>query len=170
MIRRLIILLLIVGCVFGDTIRYNQGNNERTIENVKFTRAGNGKVFFKAFGQETSRDCMQVVEFTDADGNQIDYDCNAVIVEESLIELEKKIEDTISEDEVESIIQKIKRPVVGGVFIALGSVVIFGTLGQECDDCDNIAEWEAFSNDISSTQKIGFAFIAVGGFLVALGI
>ena len=81
MIRRLIILLLIVGCVFGDTITYNQGNNKRTIENVKFIRAGNGKVYFKAHGQETSRDCSKVVTFTDNDGNPIDYDCSVVIDE-----------------------------------------------------------------------------------------
>jgi len=170
MIRRLIILLLIVGCVFGDTIVYKSGSNNRTIKNVEYIKAGNGKVYFKAHGQETSRFCNRIIEFTDDEGNPIEYDCSAVIVEESLIELEKKIEDTMSEDEIEFIIQKTKKPVVGGVFITLGCVVIFGTLGQECDDCDNIAEWEAFSNDISSTQKIGFAFIAVGGILVALGI
>ena len=71
MIRRLIILLLIVGCVFGDTITYNQGNNKRTIENVEFTRAGNGKVFFKAHGQESSRNCNQIIEFSDINGNPI---------------------------------------------------------------------------------------------------
>ena len=129
MIPRLIILLLIVGCVFGDTIVYKSGSNTRTIENVEYIKAGNGKVYFKAHGGEVSRDCSKVVTFTDNDGNPIDYDCNAIIVEESLINLEKKIENTISEDDVESIIQKTKRPVVGGLFIAVGSVVIFGTLG-----------------------------------------
>ena len=93
MIRRLIILLLIVGCVFADTIVYKSGSKNRTIENVKFTRAGNGKVYFKAHGQETSRYCNRIIEFTDNVGNPIDYDCNVVIVEESLIELEKNIED-----------------------------------------------------------------------------
>jgi len=60
MIRRLIILLLIVGCVFGDTIIYKSGGNNRTIENVEYIKAGNGKVYFKAHGGEVSRDCMQI--------------------------------------------------------------------------------------------------------------
>ena len=108
MIRRLIILLLIVGCVFADTIVYKIGSKNRTIKNVEYIKAGNGKVYFKAHGGEVSRDCNKVVTFTDNDGNPIDYDCNAIIVEESLIDLEKKIEDTISEDDVELIIKKLK--------------------------------------------------------------
>ena len=102
-IRSLIILLLIAGCVFGDTITYNQGNNKRTIENVKFTRAGNGKVYFTAFGKETSRDCNRIIDFTDDSGSPIVYHCNAVIVEESLMELEKKIDDSLTKKDVESI-------------------------------------------------------------------
>jgi hypothetical protein len=61
--------------------------------------------------------------------------------------------------------------VLGGTLIGIGGVLVFTTLGKECgDDCDNIAEWEAFSNDISSTQKIGFGLISLGGIFVALGI
>ena len=103
MIRRLIVLLLIVGCVFADTIVYEIGGKNRTIKNVEYTKAGNGKVYFKAHGQEASRYCNRIIEFTDDEGNPIEYDCSAVIVEESLIELEKKIEDTMSEDEIEFI-------------------------------------------------------------------
>ena len=99
MIRRLIILLLIVGCVFGDTIIYKSGSKNRTIENVEYTKAGEGKVYFKAYGRETSRNCNQIIEFSDNSGNPIGYDCSAVMVEENLIELEKKIEDTIPIDD-----------------------------------------------------------------------
>ena len=63
MIRRLIILLLIVGCVFGDTIVYKSGSNNRTIENVEYIKAGNGKVYFKAHGQEASRYCNRIIKF-----------------------------------------------------------------------------------------------------------
>ena len=108
--KRLIILLLIVGCAFGDTIVYRSGSKNRTIENVEYTKAGNRKVYFKAHGGEVSRDCSKVVTFTDNDGNPIDYDCNAVIVEESLIELEKKIEGAISTSDVKSIIKETKKP------------------------------------------------------------
>ena len=182
MIRRLIILLLIVGCVFGDTITYNQGNNKRTIENVKFIRAGNGKVYFKAHGQETSRYCNRIIEFTDDDGHPIEYDCSAVLIEESLNELESKIESSITEKDVKTIISKNKKPIIGGIFITAGSLLILGTLGEECgDDCElngtsqsDIERWslkvKAFNDGILDRQKIGFGLIALGGILVALGI
>ena len=82
MIRRLIILLLIVGCVFADTIVYKSGRKNRTIENVEYIKAGNGKVYFKAHGGEVSRDCSKVVTFTDNVGNPIDYDCSVSIDKE----------------------------------------------------------------------------------------
>ena len=170
MIRRLIILLLIVGCVFGDTITYNQGNNKRTIENVKFTRAGNGKVYFTAFGRETSRYCNRILEFTDDDGNPIGYDCNAVIVEESLIELEKKIENTISAEDVKSIIKKTKKPIVGGILIAIGGGLLFSVSESECDDCDTIEKTNEFADEVKSSSQLGYLMITLGGILVALGI
>ena len=170
MLRRLIILLLIVGCVFGDTIVYKSGRNNRTIENVEFTKAGNGKVYFKAHGGEVSRDCSKVVTFTDNDGNLIDYDCNAIIVEESLIDLEKKIEDTISKDDVESIIQKTKKPIVGGILIAIGGGLLFSISGSECDDCNTIEKTNNFLDGVKSTSQAGYLLIALGGVLVAFGI
>jgi len=170
MIRRLIILLLIVGCVYGDTIIYKIGSKNRTIENVEYIKAGNGKVYFKAHGGEVSRDCSKVVTFTDNVGNPIDYDCSVVIIEESLIDLEKKIEDTISEDDVELIIKKTKKPVAGGLLIAIGSGILFTNLDKECETCDTLNEVEAFYDNIEEQQKIGYVFIGLGGILVALGI
>ena len=79
--KLLIIVLLIVSNLFGDTVTYQQGDKKRKIENVKFTRAGNGKVYFTAFGQETSRYCNRIIEFTDDDGNLIVYDCDIVFNE-----------------------------------------------------------------------------------------
>jgi len=81
MIRRLIILLLIFGCVFGDTIVFEQMGNTHTYDNVKFIKAGNKKVYFTIYGKESSRNCNQIIEFTDDDGNPIDYDCSVVIDE-----------------------------------------------------------------------------------------
>ena len=170
MIRRLIILLLIVGCVFGDTITYNQGNNKRTIENVKFTRAGNGKVYFKAHGRETSRYCNRIIEFTDDDGNPIEYDCSAVLIEESLNELESKIESSITEKDVKTIISKNKKPVAGGVLIAMGGGLLFSVSGSKCDDCDTIEKANEFADGVKSSSQLGYLMITIGGILVALGI
>ena len=170
MIRRLIILLLIVGCVFGDTIVYKSGSKNRTIENVEYIKAGNGKVYFKAHGGEVSRDCSKVVTFTDNDRNPIDYDCNTIIVEESLIELEKKIEDTMSAEDVKSIIKETKKPIVGGILIAIGGGLLFSISGSECDDCDTIEKTNIFLDGVKSTSQVGYLLIAIGGILVALGI
>ena len=161
MIRRLIILLLIVGCVFGDPITYNQGNNKRTIKNVKFTRAGNGKVYFKAHGRETSRYCNKIIKFTDDDGNPIEYNCNAVIVEESLIELEKKIEGAISTSDVKSIIKETKKPSFGGMMIAIGGAILI--YQNEKDDIDDLEEFK-------NTTTIAYALITIGGLVLTFGI
>ena len=170
MIRRLIILLLIVGCVFADTIVYKSGRKNRTRENVEFIKAGNGKVYFKAHGGEVSRDCNKIVTFTDNVGNPIDYDCSVVIIEESLIDLEKKIKDTISEDDVKSIIKKTKKPVAGGILIAIGGGLLFSVSGRECDDCDTIEKANEFADGVKSSSQLGYFMIALGGILVALGI
>ena len=181
MIRRLIILLLIVGCVFADTIVYKSGSKKQIIENVKFTKAGNGKVFFKAHGQETSRYCNRIIIFTDDEGNQIEYDCSAVLIEESLNELESKIESSITEKDVKTIISKNKKPIIGGILITAGSLLILGTLGKECgDDCEPNGTSQsaieksdnkkaAFTDGILDRQKTGFTLIAIGGVLVAFG-
>jgi len=76
-----LILILMVGSLFGDTIVYKIGDNNRSIKNVEFTRAENGKVYFIVFGQETSRDCNRIIEFNDDDGNPIDYDCTVILNE-----------------------------------------------------------------------------------------
>ena len=76
-----LLIILMVGNLYADTIVYKSGSNNRTIENVEYTKAGNGKVYFKAHGGEVSRDCSKVVTFTDNVGNPIDYDCSVVIDE-----------------------------------------------------------------------------------------
>ena len=161
--KLLIIALLIVGCMFGDTIVYKSGRNNRTIENVEFTKAGNGKVYFKAHGGEVSRDCSKVVTFTDNIGNPIVYDCNAVIVEESLKELKKKIDDTLTGKDVESIIQNTKRPLLGGIFIAIGGGILISQNEKDYEDIGDLDEFQ-------TTTTIAYALITIGGVLITFGI
>ena len=170
MIRRLIILLLIVGCVFGDTIVYKSGSKNRTIENVEYIKAGNGKVYFKAHGGEVSRDCSKVVTFTNNVGNPIDYDCSVSIdkeLEEPAL-TESSIPSTESEHSL-STLQK-DRVRIGGFFIAIGSLILMITVDSECDDCETITEINNYYDRISDTRKLGFGLIAFGGILNAFRI
>ena len=168
--KLLIILLLIVGCLYADTIVYKSGKKNRTIENVEYIKAGNGTVCFNAFGQETSRDCNRIIEFTDDEGNPIEYDCSAVLIEESLDELESKIESSITEKDVKTIVSKNKNPMVGGMLIAIGGGLLFSVSGRECDDCDTIEKTTKFIDGAKSLSQIGYLFIAAGGILLAFGI
>ena len=100
----------------------------------------------------------------------MDYDCSAVIVEESLIELEKKIEGTMSTADVESIIKKTKKPIAGGILIAIGAGLLFSASGSECNDCDTIEKANKFADGVKSSSQVGYLLITLGGILVALGI
>ena len=76
-----LIFILMVGSLFADRIVFEQKGDIHTYDNVEFIKAGNGKVYFKAYGKETSRYCNRIIEFTDDDGNPIDYDCSALLIE-----------------------------------------------------------------------------------------
>ena len=177
MIRRLIILLLIVGCVFGDTIVYKienknvdgtpytrkveeEGNFEGIIDGLAYVRKSDGTL--KAFN------CADVVTVFTEDRVPIQFDCAFnTFAPRTLNELDiKKIQ---------------KYPIVGGALIGIGGALVFTTLGKECDDCElsgtsqsAMEKWaennKDFQDGILDTQKIGFGLISLGGILVALGI
>ena len=67
-----------IGSLFGDTIVFEQWGKTHTYDNVEFIKAENGKVYFKIYGDESSRYCNKVLEFNDIDGNPIEYDCSIV--------------------------------------------------------------------------------------------
>ena len=165
MIRRLIILLLIVGCVFADTISYNQGNNKRTIENVKFLFSKHQRVYYTDNnGKRDFIDCSSVRRITDKNGNDIDFDCAD---KSNLINEEIKVE---SSEDVQSIIQNTEKPLVGGLFILLGSGILLVNTGNECNECDSLDDVEDFANEIKTQNQLGYLFIAIGGFMIAVGI
>jgi len=77
MIRRLIILLLIVGCVFGDIIKYKESLFLKgKKENVKYLGINKGYIYFKNENDKiNSIPCQTVYEILDSNGIWIDYDC-----------------------------------------------------------------------------------------------
>ena len=178
MIRRLIILLLIVGCVFGDTIVVKKETKDKdgSLKTYNSETMGEyvGILDAKAYlrvpsGKLTEFNCGDVISIFDDDRKPISWDCNeSSFIPKTLNELDiKKIQ---------------KYPIVGGTLIGIGGALVFTTLGKECgDDCESsdpspsameelLENTEEFQDGIVDTQKIGFGLIALGGILVALGI
>ena len=174
MIRMLIILLLIVGCVFGDTIKYNSmdidGNYYTKSITGEYAGIYNHKVFVRTEkGGIFEIDCEDVIIIIKDDLSSVEWSCS---------------ENTyIPKILTEADIKKIQKyPIVGGTLIGIGGALVFTTLGKECgDDCElngtsqsAMEKWlentEEFQDEISDTQKIGFGLIALGGILVAFGI
>ena len=132
MIRRLIILLLIVGYVFADTIViktirknrdgiYNTYNSEEMGEYVGILDA---KVYLRdSKGKLNEYNCDDVISIFDDDRKPISWDCNeSSFIPKTLNELDiKKIQ---------------KYPIVGGTLIGIGGALVFTTFGKECDDCE----------------------------------
>ena len=77
MIRRLIILLLIVGCVFGDTIIYKSSLFiTKNKENVLYLDVSKGVVYFQdSNGKSDSLKCKLIKQIIDSNGEELDFDC-----------------------------------------------------------------------------------------------
>jgi hypothetical protein len=169
MIRRLIILLLIIGCVFGDTIAYkNYIGLNNMYSGVKYLGIKDNKVYYRKDTRINSVNCNKVFEIINSYGNKIEFNCSSNTYKpKTLTELDAKKNSILS---------------VGGVCIAIGAGLVFTTLGKECgDDCElkgtsqsALEKWaennEKFADGILDTQKIGFGLLALGGILVAFGI
>jgi len=54
--------------------------------------------------------------------------------------------------------------------IAIGGGVLLSITEKECNDCDTLDKVNDYTEEIKSTQQIGYLFIMVGGVLVAIGI
>jgi hypothetical protein len=83
--KLLIIALLIVGCVFGDTIIKSSFAGNLTIKDVKFIKVEHNMVLYEYNGKQKTVKCSKIIEIVDNDGNPIEYDCNKIINEELII-------------------------------------------------------------------------------------
>ena len=175
--KRLIILLLIVGCVFGDTIVVKTERKDK-----------DGAV--KTYNSENSGEYVGILDtkvyLRDSKGKLNDYNCSDVIVifdnERKPIEYDCSINTFVPKTLNELDINAQTYPIVGGTLKAIGGALVFTTLGKECgDDCElngtsqsAMEKWlentKEFEDEILDTQKIGFGLIALGGILVAFGI
>jgi len=165
MIRRLIILLLIVGCVFGDTIKWQDVNAKGKtydITNVDFQYINYQQVYYLDYrGEKVIIECPKVVSITDSEGNEIEFDCDDGSFS-TRVTTEEEIKVESSKD-VQSIIQNTKKPLVGGIFIVFGGGLLIGNVGVEIETEADYDTWTA-------QQKIGYGLITIGGVLITLGI
>jgi hypothetical protein len=170
MIRRLIILLLIVGCVFGDTIVYERAllgfKEEATILKATIIKIENGELWYtqKSLlgGKQGTIPCEKIVQLINSDNREIEFDCVA---------------NTYQVTEFE--IKKHNTAKLGAIFISIGGAILFTNLDKRCDDCEltgtsssAMVQWannvNDFENEVINTQRIGYVFIILGGLLIAL--
>jgi hypothetical protein len=104
-----------------------------------------------------SINCNKVIEIINADGKKLNYDClSNTYIPQTLNELDvKKFQ---------------KQPIIGGTLIAIGGLLLYNNLDNECDYCETAKQVDDFLDEVESTQKIGYIFIILGGIFVALGI
>ena len=140
MIHRLIILLLIVGCVFAqDELILLNGTSVK------------GKYV------STEND---IIYFIPEDGTVKQSIHKDKVRELILKEEETKIE---SSKDVESIIQNTQKPLVGGIFIAIGGGILISQNEKDYEDIDDLEEFQ-------NTTSIAYLCLVIGGVLIGLGI
>ena len=78
MIRRLIILLLIVGCVFGDTIQWQDAKGKtHTVRDVDFQKCKFQRAYYiDVRGKKDSINCASIIFITGRSGKKIECDCD----------------------------------------------------------------------------------------------
>ena len=165
MIRRLIILLLIVGCVFADTIKYNSMDIDGSYYTKSITGeyAGiyNHKVFVRTEkGGIFEIDCEDVIIIIKDDLSSIEWSCSE----------ETYTPKTLTEADIKKL-QKI--PIIGGTLIAIGGILLHTYPDDPfciSNECESLDDYKEYADKKQLQWRAGIIFISLGGILVALGI
>ena len=161
-----------VGSLFGDTIKWQDANAKGKtydITNVEFQYIKHQRVYYLDYrGIKVIIECPKVVSITDSEGNEIEFDCDDGSFS-TIVTTEEEIKVESSKD-VQSIIQNTQKPLVGGIFIGIGSLILLSNVEPECDYCSTPDEWSTRMDEFYGIQKIGYVCLVVGGFLLAMGI
>ena len=159
-----LIFILMVGSLFGDTIRYKEGLLlTKTKVNVEFLGVSDKKVYFKDVNDNIDFVvCKTVKEIINSDGNEIIFDCKRKTYN---VRTGEKSDRTYKDGmEYAGLSHKI-----GGLCIALGGTMLITNLDDECTDCSTTEDIKDFTNSIKAQQKIGYSFIIMGGLIIAIG-
>ena len=150
MIRRLIILLLIVGAFAQDTDNSLFDKMiliDGTVFEGEYISMNEGNIIFKPSGylagQSVDKSKVELVKLSDG---TIIYD--------------RKTYKNADE-------KAFKEGYIGGALIAAGGVLLYTNIDKEISDYDSIEEW---SDSVKLTSKLGYGLIIAGGFLVLVGI
>ena len=166
MIRRLIILLLIVGNLFGDTIKCRIENVTVAGDYIEKTYSGeylgiyNNNAFMSlSTGKLKEIECDDIILIMKDDRISIPFNCNEntytpnILTEKDVIELQKRT------------------PFVGAFCIAIGGYLLHTYPDDPlCSDCQNIDDLNDHIDSKRIQWRAGIIFISLGGVLVALGI
>ena len=148
-----------IGSLFADTIKWQDAKGKTyDITNVEFQNIKNKWVYYLDDKGKYRIECPKVVSITDSEGNEIEFDCD----DDSNETYEEEIKVESSKD-VESIIQNTQKPLVGGIFIAIGGGILISQNEKDYEDIDDL---EQFKN----TYTLAYSLITIGGLFVAVGI
>jgi len=163
-----LILILMVGSLFGDTVVYNNDilmfKRTKTLSDVSFVEVlpvdgkPNIKILISSniLGEKhTWIPCDKILELNDDNGSPIEFDCNELTT-----------------------VHKYMSFNPGGLLLAIGGGLLYSTLDREAPELkgetlDAYEKWgknmEEFIDGITTTQKIGYGCIIVGGLFLSMG-
>jgi len=181
MIRRLIILLLIVGCVFADTIVYKRlliGEwEDETLKKVTVDKIEDGSVWYsqkQLFSTTTETiSCNKIIQILNSNGKEVYLDCR-MPSPNAKEENKNTTSPTINKIDApipssSESLSDIDQARFGAICIAIGGGFLLTTTETDCKDC-SIEEANDKADRIKSSAQIGYGLIFVGGILLALGI
>ena len=153
--KLLLIVLLIVGWVFADTIKYKgidfDGNDDTKSITGEYAGIYNNKVFVRTEKSGIFEiDCEDVIIIIKDDLSSVEWSCSE----------ETYTPKTLTEADIKKL---QKQPALGGILIAFGGGILISQNEKDYEDIDSLEEFKTYNT-------IAYALITIGGILVAIGI
>ena len=157
--KLLLIALLIVGCVFGDTIVFKVIGLKDKYSDVEYLGILDNKVYYLQHNVRYSINCNKVIEISNSDGKKINYDClSNTYTPKTLTELDA---------------MKNPKIFLGGVCITIGGYLLHTQPDDPfciSNECESLDDYKEYADKKQLQWRAGIIFISLGGILVALGI